>query len=281
MLTIKATAFALTLAAPAAIVVVLLFAFVLLTRCRKGHPELHRLRGWSYAHRGLHGQGVPENSMAAFRKALEAGYGVEFDVHLLADGNLAVIHDSALKRTTGAEGIVEDLKAEDLSRYKLEGSDNTIPLFSQVLELFDGKAPLIIELKWHKNNYKILCETVCRALDGYQGVYCLESFDPRCIRWLRKNRPDIIRGQLTENYFKSSHAKAPALLKFVLIHQLLNFLTFPDFVAYRFSDRKCISNFIVEKVWKAQSVVWTLKSMQEHEQAEAEGRIPIFEHYLP
>ena len=123
-------------------------AYVLSIKGRTGHPGLKKLQGWNYAHRGLHGEGVPENSMKAFRLAVEQGYGAELDVHLLADGNLAVIHDSKLIRTTGAEGRIEDLTADQLKDYHLEGTEETIPLFSDVLALFEGKAPLIIELRW-------------------------------------------------------------------------------------------------------------------------------------
>ena len=84
--------------------------YVLSTRCGGTHPDLRKLRPWAYAHRGLHDAARPENSMAAFRAALNQGYGVELDVHLLRDGNLAVIHDSLLKRTTGEEGRVEQLR---------------------------------------------------------------------------------------------------------------------------------------------------------------------------
>ena len=125
------------------IVLILLYIFAL--RCRKGHPGLEALKGWSYAHRGLHGEGVPENSMAAFKAALDGGFGIEFDVHLLADGNLAVIHDSLLNRTTGQAGRIEDLTTEQLKDYRLEGTEETIPTFAQLLELYDGKAPLIVE----------------------------------------------------------------------------------------------------------------------------------------
>ena len=101
---------------------VLLLLYVLALRCRRGNKELPKLRGWAYAHRGLHGKGVPENSMEAFRLALEGGYGIELDVHLMADGNLAVIHDPSLKRTAGADVQIEDLKLEDLPQYRLEGT---------------------------------------------------------------------------------------------------------------------------------------------------------------
>ncbi len=265
------------------IIVLLFFAllYILSTMCRKGHRGLQALRGYGYAHRGLYGEGVPENSIEAFYRAKKHGYGVELDVHLLKDGSLAVIHDSSLLRTTGMNGFVEDLTSEDLTQYKLEGTEQTIPLFSDVLKLFEDGVPVIVELKCYKDNYAELCRKTCELLETYKGAYCIESFDPRCIYWLRKNRPEIIRGQLTENYFRSTSAKIPWILKFLLKNQMMNFLVLPDFVAYRFSDRKNFSNFLTEKVWGAQSVTWTLISQEQYEVAVEERRIPIFEGFMP
>ena len=263
------------------VAVLILLLYALSTLCRRGHPGLTALRGWAYAHRGLHGQGVPENSMEAFRLAKEAGYGIELDVHLLKDGQLAVIHDSLLKRTTGLPGSVEELTARQLTECFLEGTQQTIPLFQQVLDLYNGEAPMIVELKAENGNHAHLCEAACAMLDNYKGVYCIESFDPRCIRWLRKNRPELVRGQLTENYFKSPKSKLPWYLKFALANQMLNFTITPDFVAYRFSDRKCFSNFLCRKLWKAQGVTWTLKTQEDYDIAVKEGWIPIFEGFRP
>ncbi|MBO5318047.1 MAG: glycerophosphodiester phosphodiesterase [Oscillospiraceae bacterium] len=248
---------------------------------RTGHEGWKAFAGWSYAHRGLHGNGVPENSMLAFRKAKQAGYGIEFDVHLTKDGTLAVIHDFALNRSTGLEGDVENLRFEDLSGCYLEGTLETIPVLQDVLELYRGEAPLIIELKPKGNNYSRLCSSVCRVLENYPGTFCLESFDPRCIRWLRKNRPDWIRGQLVENYLRSSRSKLPWYLKFLLTNQMLNFLTRPDFIAYKFPDRKHISNWICRNVWGLPGVSWTLKNPEEFADAVNEDWLPIFEGFLP
>ena len=139
------------------IVVIVLLAIILLylflIKGRTGHRGLPALRRWYYAHRGLHGAGVPENSMAAFRAAKEQGYGIELDIHLMADGNLAVIHDSSLKRTAGANVRIEELTTEQLETYRLESTNERIPLFSDVLALFNGEAPLIVELKTFKGNY--------------------------------------------------------------------------------------------------------------------------------
>lgn len=263
------------------IVLVLFVFYVFSTRCRRGHKGLVALRGWAYAHRGLHGAGIPENSLEAFRRAVEAGYGAELDVHLLSDGNLAVIHDSALKRTTGADGKIEDLTVEQLSNYNLEGTSETIPTFENVLSVYDGKAPLIVELKPVGNNHVALCEKVSKILDNYAGVYCIESFDPRCVHWFRKHRPDVIRGQLTENFFLAKNSKLPWIIKFALRVQLLNFLILPDFVAYKYRDRINFSNYLCRELWGAQGVTWTLKTQTEYNTAVDEGWIPIFEGFLP
>ena len=263
------------------ILLLLFILFCLSLMGRTGHPGLKSLRGWNYAHRGLHGNGLPENSMAAFKAALDHGYGIELDIHLLADGNLAVIHDSSLKRTTGQDGNVEDLTTEQLVNYKLEGTEETIPTFRQLLDLYDGKAPLIVELKPVKGNHAALCEAACKMLDSYNGVYCLESFDPRCIHWLKKNRPDLIRGQLTEDFVHNTKSPLHPVLKFILTHQLENFLCRPDFIAYKFRDRKTISMTLCKKLWKLETVTWTLVSKEEYDTAVAEGWIPIFENFIP
>lgn len=248
---------------------------------RRGHPDLPRLRGWCYAHRGLHGEGRPENSMAAFRAALEHGYGIELDIHLMRDGNLAVIHDSLLRRTTGMDGRIEDLTAEDLAACRLEGTGETIPLFREVLELFAGNAPLIIELKPVDGNYAALCETACTLLEGYEGLYCMESFDPRCVAWLKRNRPGILRGQLTD-YFLERDRTMPLPVRFAMSHNLLNFFGRPDFIAYRFQERgRSCTNRICEQLLGVQGVTWTLKNPDEHAAALSQGLIPIFENYTP
>lgn len=262
------------------VLIALISLYVLSTRCSRGNPGVNRLQGWMYAHRGLHGEGCPENSLAAFQKARDMDYGVELDVHLLADGNLAVIHDSLLKRMTGLDGVVEDLTTDRLADCHLDGTDETIPEFRQVLELYNGQAPLIVELKVAGNNYAALCKKTCEMMDAYNGVYCMESFDPRCVYWLKKNRPDVIRGQLTEDYFKRKN-KLPFVLKLLLTHQMLNFLTLPDFVAYRYEDCDTFSYALVRKLWKTQGVAWTLGNREDYDRAVNAGLIPIFENFVP
>ena len=263
------------------LLLLLVAAYLFAIRCRSGHPGLKDLQGWAYAHRGLHGDGVPENSMAAFKAALDHGYGIELDIHLLKDGNLAVIHDSLLNRTTGQAGRIEDLTTEQLKDYRLEGTEETIPEFMDVLTLYNGKAPLIIELKPESGNHDALAEATCKMLETYKGVFCIESFDPRCVAWLKRNRPDIIRGFLASNFTKE-RSDLPDHLKFALTHLLTNITCVPDFVAYKFADRNdSFSVRLCRQLWKAQGVTWTLKTKEDYDIAVKEGWLPIFEGFKP
>lgn len=259
----------------------LILLYLLSLRGRTRHPLLRKLRRWKYAHRGLHGNGIPENSMAAFRLALERGYGIELDVHLLADGNLAVIHDTSLLRTAGVNVCIEDLTTQDLPNYHLEGTAETIPTLQQILELCEGKTPLIVELKSYENNHNALAETACRMLKNYDGLYCMESFDPRCVRWLMKNRPDIVRGQLAHNSLHDKQSKVPLSLRFVMTNLLSNFWNRPDFIAYAFEHRQRLSVRLARRLWKIQGVAWTIRNQADFDTAVQENWIPIFESFEP
>lgn len=265
------------------ILIVLMILILLYIFCLKGRTnmqEIEFLRNFDYAHRGLHDKMNPENSLGAFKEAIKNGYGAELDVHLLKDGNIAVIHDSPLARTTGQKGIIENLTLSDLSKYTLEGTAYTIPSFEEVLELFENKTPLIIELKTYKGNHKELCKAVCDKLTSYKGNYCIESFDPRCLMWLKKNQPQIIRGQLSQNFIKSG-AGFDFLLNFLLTSLSLNFLTKPDFIAYKFADRHNIPNRICLKFWKIAGASWTLRNIDDYNIAQKENLITIFENFKP
>lgn len=257
--------------------------YTLALRCRRDHPDWEYLRQWRYAHRGFHDKPViPENSMAAFRRAVESGFGAELDVHLMKDGSLAVIHDSSLKRTAGADVAVEDLTAEELKQYRLEGTEETIPLLEEVLELFQDRAPLVVELKSERNNNDELTAATVALLDKYRVRYCIESFDPRCLVWLRKNRPEIVRGQLSEQFLRrgeGGNLSRPAL--FVLSNLLMNYRTVPDFISYRFEDRNCLSLRWCRKLYKVQEVNWTIRSAEEMAEAEKAGNLVIFERFDP
>ena len=188
-------------------------------------------RGANIAHRGLHtpDRSVPENSLAAFRAAVEQGYGVEFDVHITRDGALAVFHDDSLLRMCGADLAIDDLTVEELRRYRLAESGERIPLLNEVLELIAGKTPVVLELKRGRQN-RALCEKTRAALRGYSGAVCIESFDPRIVRWWRRHAPEFLRGQLSCPAKQFSGIGRTSA--FVLSRLLTNFLCRPQFIAY-------------------------------------------------
>jgi len=119
------------------VLLVLFWLYLLCLRCRRGKMDQAYFRQWRYAHRGLHDRekGIPENSMAAFKRAAANGFGAELDVHLMKDGKLAVIHDASLLRTAGADVEIEDLTAEALEQYPLEGTEQRVPLLEGVVHL--------------------------------------------------------------------------------------------------------------------------------------------------
>ncbi len=245
---------------------------------RVGHPVIAQLKKWSFAHRGLHDAQKPENSMAAFRAALDHGYGIELDLHLMKDGNLGVIHDSNLQRVAGADVRIEDLTVSDLPNYKLGETEEIIPLFDDVLALFDGKAPLIVELKVVDGNYDALCRAAMEKLDNYQGCFCVESFDPRVIAWLRKHRPDLCRGQLAENWM-GKKLPVSCVLRWCMTYHIANVYTRPDFIAYKFADRKVFGTDICRKLMGIAGVSWTIRSREDYDTAVTDGWIPIFENF--
>ena len=265
------------------IFIILAEMYLLAHICRHGHPCWQILGAFRYAHRGYHDKpAIPENSLPAFRRAVDNLYGAELDVHLMADGNLAVIHDASLKRTAGTDVFIEDLTAADLPQYHLEGTDECIPLLEDVLHLFENKTPLIVELKPERGNHARLTAATVALLDRYRVNYCIESFDPRCLMWLKKNRPEIVRGQLAENFLRHGDgAPQGKATLWALGDLLMNFLTRPDFIAYRYEDRDCAAVRICRRLFKVQEINWTITTREEMRCAERLKNLVIFERFDP
>ena len=157
--------------------------WLLMIFCKRKKSTFSALGKYYYAHRGLHDakNGVPENSLLAFRRAVEHGYGAELDVHLTKDGKLVVMHDESLRRTAGVDRRLCDMTAEELAACRLEGTDEPVPYLEEVLPIHEGKTPLVVEIKPYKGNHAELTKRTCELLDRFpQLIYCIESFDPRC-----------------------------------------------------------------------------------------------------
>lgn len=150
------------------------------------------------AHRGLfdNQRNIPENSMIAFESAVAAGYPVELDVQMLSDDRIAVFHDSFLSRMTEQSGSIFNKTSEDLKNIKLLKTDQTIPLLEDVLDLVDGKVPVIVELKSRRVVGKFESQ-VHNLLSKYKGEYAVESFNPLSMKWFKDNAPEFIRGLLS------------------------------------------------------------------------------------
>ena len=172
--------------------------FGLLDRWRAPAPPPDKgawLSEQDYAHRGLHGPGVAENSPTAFALAIAAGVGIECDIQRSADNRAMVFHDWDLPRLTGGEGPTDGRTAAELGELALLGTQDRVPTLAQVLDQIGGQVPLLIEIK-SKSDRRIgpSCLAVRRELDGYTGHHAVMSFDPRVTRWFATHSPRTIRG---------------------------------------------------------------------------------------
>jgi glycerophosphoryl diester phosphodiesterase len=265
-------------------ILVLLAALIcwLLAPRRKTPEGMELLRRYRYAHRGYHdaAQGIPENSLAAFWRAADEGFGAELDVHLSADGRLVVHHDESLLRMCGVEKEIADMTADELAQCRLGGTDEPIPYLEEVLPIFEGKTPLVVEVKPTRRNHAALCKATCEMLDRFDVKYCLESFDPRAVLWLKKNRPELIRGQLSENFTR--HGESLSAPTRFLLHNLLgNCATRPDFIAYRIEDHNDLAFRFCTRVLHAQEFGWTIRSREQQSTVEKNGGVIIFELFDP
>lgn len=255
------------------------YLFLIMPRIM-GRPDTGGLEGWLYAHRGLHDNAsdAPENSMAAFSKAVEAGYGIELDVQLSKDGIPVVFHDDTLDRVCGVEGRVCDYTYEELQQFPLCESQERIPKFEDVLSMIAGKVPLIIEYKTETTDVSV-CPVADVILREYQGAYCIESFNPLALVWYRRNRNCVVRGQLAEKLY--SQGKKKSALYFVLEHLLLNFYAKPDFIAYNHKHADNLSRRLATRLYGNISVAYTIKSQEEYVAAKAHFEWFIFDSFLP
>ncbi len=247
-----------------------------------GHgADFTEFKKFDYAHRGLHDKenGVPENSEKAFSLAALCGFGMEFDLQLTQDNYVVVHHDHSILRTCGEDKLISDLTLGELRQYRLMETEERVPLFSDVLKLVAGKTPLIIELKGYNDPEK-LCPRVMEELKDYKGLYCVESFDPRVVRWFRKNRPDIVRGQLMERLEKGKDGLTGPQAFFGR-NLMTNFLTRPQFEAYDFHNRDVPALYAARRLFGMQEVSWTLRKEEDYQKARALGNLCIFEGFLP
>ena len=231
-----------------------------------------------YAHRGLWSKDIPENSLPAFAAAADAGYGIELDVQLTKDHQLAVIHDADLFRMCGRQVDIHELTLKEAQKEYLLGTEYTIPSLEDVLRLVDGRVPLIIEVK-SCSEIRTLCEKTAELLDHYQGPFCIESFHPLAVRWFRFRRPAWIRGQLAYGLNNRKYHKSP--INILLSTLISNAAGRPDFIAFDVETEQCISFQLIRKLFHPWTVGWTVKSSDQLRMLRDRYDLLIFEGFRP
>ena len=242
----------------------------------KGVKDYKRIR---FAHRGLHDEIRAENSMSAFSAAINERFGIELDVRLSKDGELVVFHDDTLDRVCGIEGRVDSFTAAELSKMSLSGTKDGIPKFSKVLELVDGKVPLLVEIKEDMGNSRV-SEKCAEMLSRYDGDFIVESFNPLSLRNSKKILKNTPHGILSHKYYAYEKYRKP--LYFLLQVLVTNCLCRPSFVAYDHRHFKCFSLRVLRKMFGVTAFAWTIRSADEEVMAYRHGFDGvIFEGYIP
>lgn len=260
------------------VLAVLLLRLYMLAPGRR-NSEMEKYKSVKFAHRGLHDGGKAENSLSAFAAAKAAGYGIELDVRLTKDGEMVVFHDSTLNRICGVEGRVADFTLDELRKFRLSDTADTIPTLREVLDLVDGAIPMLIEIKQEAGEGGVP-EKFIEVIEGYNGDFIVESFNPFTLRKVMKARPDVLRGILSTDYSKSEKHKGKLLFK-LLTKLYLNFLMRPDFIAYEKTGASVPTLRYIRKKFNTPLIAWTVKSEEEELRALGDGfDTVIFENYL-
>ena len=232
------------------------------------------------AHRGLHDEIREENSMSAFKAAIERGFAIETDVHLLRDGVVAVHHDNSLKRICGKDVRIESLTSSQLKDYPMTLGGEIIPTLPEMLALVDGRVPILIELKticgWRNND---LVRAVLRDLKNYphKDVIALQSFDPFAVRWCRRHQTEYPFGQLASAL--GEKGKTPKILNDIMGKLLVNKVSKPMFTSY---DVASSPNKYIDKTHEKMPVLsWTVRTEEDIAVARKYADNVIFEKVSP
>lgn len=227
------------------------------------------LKGQPYAHRGLHGNSVLENSPAAFDAAIAQGHGIECDVQAAEDGRAFVFHDYELDRLTDRSGPIGNLRADDIDQIQLNDGHGKIPRLRETLVQVAGRVPVLIEIKSRNRRVGPLCLSVRRALEGYGGEAAIMSFNPLVGAWFRKNAQHVVRGLVvTEEGGKNWRGR-------ITRHRNL-WIAQPDFLAYDIRDLP--SSFAAAQRARGLPVVtWTVRSAEQEKTASRYADEPVYE----
>lgn len=208
------------------------------------------------AHRGLHDDELPENSMPAFAAAIEHGFNIEIDVHLSSDGHLVVFHDDNLKRVCGIDKKVKDCTVEELTKTHLYDTEFCIPTFDEFLELVNGQVGILCEIKGLNPADTSIAAAVCERVKSYKGDIALQSFNFGAVAYCKKHS-DRPSGQLC-TWRNPKGTKRSHLTDF-MGKLWVTKLSDPDFIAYDIRDLDA-NKYVVKARKKVPVITWTINT---------------------
>lgn len=225
------------------------------------------------AHRGLHNEEFPENTLLAFNNAIKHGYPIELDVRTIDDGTLVVFHDDKLCRMTGEDGYISNIVKTDLNTMHIAKTAETIPTFEDVLELVNGQVPILIETK-NTNKVGELEKRLNDVLKAYTGEFALQSFNPYSMEYFKIHSPDFLRGQLSCVFPKS---ELTFIKRYMLSHLKMNKVSDPNFISYNHTDLP--SKYVTKT--NLPILTWTIRSNSEYNTVKPYCNNIIFEKFIP
>ena len=228
------------------------------------------------ANRGLFGDKIPENSLAAFKNAVKNKLPVEIDVTCLTDNTPVVFHDEKLARMTGKDGFISNSTFEDISKLTLAGTKEKIPTLKDVLDVIDGKVPALIQIK-NFGKVGAIEKSIWKVLQDYSGEYAIESYNPYTLEWFKKNAPKVKRGQLA-CYFENK--EITGIRKWSLKRMKFNKkISEPNFIVY---DSEDMPNKFVKKYFGVIPVLTcAIRSEEDEKRLSSFVDNFIFDSYTP
>ena len=234
------------------------------------------------AHRGLHGEGLIENTLGAAAAAVAGNYGIEVDLQLAADGEVVVFHDDTLDRLTSGTGPVNARSLAELKALSLRATSERIPTLQELLARVAGRTPLMLELKSQWNGDDRLAARLAAELMSYAGPVAAMSFDPDLVMALIKHAPGLPRGIVAERHFRKSEWPQLSLVRRLALGHLLHmYATKPHFIAYRVDDLPALAPLFCRHVWGMPILTWTVRSEAQRRRARWWANQVIFEGFRP
>lgn len=236
------------------------------------------------AHRGLHDarRGIVENTGPAVTAAAEAGYGIEVDLRIAADGAVMVFHDATLDRLTCENGPLVARTGAALRKIAIKGADARILTLEDLLGLVCGRVPLLLEVKSHWGRDEGLEQRITDILAGYRGPVAVMSFDPDTLIRFAGHAPDLPRGIVAERFRQANYwSQLTPWQRFAMRHLLHGARTSPDFVAYDIKGLPSAAPLVARHAFGLPLLTWTVRTVAEQRRARLFADAMIFEGFRP